>query len=720
MQNCKKAALEYIKRGWRIVPLYWIEDGACACHEGRNCERPAKHPIGKWRDEGGIIDRQKVKEVFLNYPNANIGIVTGKMSGIVVIDIDSDEGQEHYDSFKAPETVGALTGGGGSHYIFKYPEIDESKVIGNKTSFCPGVDCRGDGGLIVASPSKHISGRSYCWNSDFHPDETKLADLPQNILKHLVEDKQKHKKSEPLPERIIKGQQGRNSTLASWAGTMRKRGATEAEIFACTQVINESRCDPQLSTNEISDIAKKIAKYEPDKVPNINPGDDPNQQIEPFVLAENFIEANNLHMKIWRDDYYLYTGKKYQRLDKDRFIAKIQDWLRADFAMAKYMGKNKVKQMLDCYKRDEFYIDSSVDINVTKGMIPCQNGIYDIKRDKLLPHSPEFICTYVLPFDYSPNAECPTYDELLNEVLDPEHALIWNEVVGAHFYQEKNLERFAMLHGEGGNGKTVLLTILATILGPENVSNVSLDQFDGQSFLMAETLGKLANIIPELPYIDKANEGAIKAFTTKEIMSFNRKFKDAINARPTAFLTIATNALPNFKDRSDGIWRRMLLFEFQNQVPEHRRDRRFIDPEFWIHSGEMPGILNRAIQGIRRFHDRGDILESPDMFKNKTSYRSDLNPVQMFVNECVAFEPGAQTPTRFVYEAFVRWAKNNGYKAQYLPQSRGLTNELKREFKRTGKDAGLSEKSLKIQGVNTYVWQGIRIVDNVVNIDAYR
>src|SRR5262249_19280874 len=131
-------------------------------------------------------------------------------------------------------------------------------------------------------------------------------------------------------------------------------------------------------------------------------------------------------------------------------------------------------------------------------------------------------------------------------------------------------QSFLVLEGEGSNGKSVVCAVLAALLGTDNVSHVPLENF-GQRFALTQTLGKLANIASEVGEIDKAAEGTLKAFTSGDRMTFDRKGIAPVEAMPTARLVLATNNRPRFTDRSGGLWRRMLLMPFQVEIQAHER-----------------------------------------------------------------------------------------------------------------------------------------------------
>ena len=126
---------------------------------------------------------------------------------------------------KLPDTVTAVTGSGGRHYIFKYPK---GQSIPNKTKFAPGLDTRSNGGLIVVAPSIHVSGNQYQWLEGHSPFDINPAEAPQWLLM-LMEAKESmltpfdnsNRASSSISATIDEG--SRNSTLTSLAGTKRTR-----------------------------------------------------------------------------------------------------------------------------------------------------------------------------------------------------------------------------------------------------------------------------------------------------------------------------------------------------------------------------------------------------------------------------------------------------------------------------------------------------------------
>lgn len=158
-----EAALNYRNRGWSVVAVHGVRNGRCTCSKGARCSSPGKHPIGSWKEyQQRHASEEEVRSWFRKHPHANVGIVTGEISGLVVLDIDGKEGLENLAAlnFEIPETFMVETGGGGQHHYFAYPP---GGLSNSASKIAPKVDIRADGGFVVAPPSMHVSGRRYEW-----------------------------------------------------------------------------------------------------------------------------------------------------------------------------------------------------------------------------------------------------------------------------------------------------------------------------------------------------------------------------------------------------------------------------------------------------------------------------------------------------------------------------------------------------------------------------
>ncbi len=148
--SLKEAALAYARHGWQVIPLN------------------GKIPRTEYGYKDATTDPGIIEAWWNKWPDANVGIVTGAVSGLVVLDVDrhGEDGmktladlEREYGSI--PSTLQVKTGGGGIHYYFRYPKEGKAPC---RTRIYPGIDIKGDGGYVVAPPSLHPdTHRPYEW-----------------------------------------------------------------------------------------------------------------------------------------------------------------------------------------------------------------------------------------------------------------------------------------------------------------------------------------------------------------------------------------------------------------------------------------------------------------------------------------------------------------------------------------------------------------------------
>lgn len=171
-------ALSYAARGWSVVPVHGIVHGRCTCGR-RDCPAPGKHPRVRW--EAAMHERateERVRGWWRRWPEANVAVVTGSVSGVAVLDVDPRSGGDGaLAALEAvhgtlPRTVEARSGGGGRHLWFASSADLPSVVI------APGVELKAERSSVIAPPSLHRSGERYAWLPEQGPDDLAPAPLP--------------------------------------------------------------------------------------------------------------------------------------------------------------------------------------------------------------------------------------------------------------------------------------------------------------------------------------------------------------------------------------------------------------------------------------------------------------------------------------------------------------------------------------------------------------
>ena len=212
----KEQALQYEQLGFSVIPLLPKDKKPLVPWIAFQQKRALPEQILAWWDQ---------------HPQANLGIVTGQISGIFVLDVDGTQGQESLKGKHLPPTVTSRTGGGGIHYLYRYPGFE----VKTCTNLLPKVDIRGDGGYIAAPPSIHPNGTAYEWA--ISPDDGEISQAPAWLLELLDDTRGPTEKeaSMPNPVDVLQGvpQGERDDRLYQYACSLRARAVKkeEAEIL---------------------------------------------------------------------------------------------------------------------------------------------------------------------------------------------------------------------------------------------------------------------------------------------------------------------------------------------------------------------------------------------------------------------------------------------------------------------------------------------------------
>lgn len=175
------------RNGWHVIPLETINDRGCSCWRGNACRSAGKHPLFETGEKhaAATIDCGVIRGWWKRWPDANVGIVTGAASGLVVLDVDPAKGGNESLMTLFPKgassTLSVVTGSGGLHLYYQYP----GDPVPCRVGFRLGLDLRGDGGLVVAPPSRHKSGGVY----SFVDTSTPIMPMPPELISALAPPK---------------------------------------------------------------------------------------------------------------------------------------------------------------------------------------------------------------------------------------------------------------------------------------------------------------------------------------------------------------------------------------------------------------------------------------------------------------------------------------------------------------------------------------------------
>lgn len=349
----------------------------------------------------------------------------------------------------------------------------------------------------------------------------------------------------------------------------------------------------------------------------------------------------------------------WQPLDKRAVKQIVQDSIARK---VKAVSKHLVDGVSDLfeteiYQKDHIFNTGNAEcVNCLNGEVILVNGSWILQ-----PHTREHYRTSQIPVAFHPQATAPRFEKFLDEIFvndldkkEKKQALL--ELIGYTLMAHCRYEKFVILVGSGANGKSVFLSILESLVGSENIAGVQPSCFD-RSFHRAHLHGKLANIVTEIKQGEVIDDASLKSIVSGEPTTVEHKFKDPFVMRPFATCWFGTNHLPHTRDFSDALFRRALVFTF-NQV--FKPELGNCDPKLKESlTSELPGILNLSLRAYADAVEKS-FTTPQSCIDARNNWRMEADQVLQFIeDECVR-NPKEEAPVKSLYEAYLQWASVSG------------------------------------------------------------
>ena len=417
--NVLDTALQYARRGWQVFPL------------------AGKIPFPKTHGhKDATCDEEEIKAFWEKYRNANIGIATGRRSGIFVVDIDTKMGKHGDESLSEleeshgslPSTVECITASKGRHLYFRYPRNVE--IYNSQSKLGEDIDVRGEGGYVVA-PGSIIDGNSYEWEASGHPDDVVIADAPEWLIQLANENSQNERFK--LPVGIIPhGQQ--DDTLFRLACSLRAQGLSKELIeIALQQALTKCQQDPDnpFTSKDIDRWIKSAFSY-----PDNYHSDKTIQFFNDVWNADKFVEqyGNTIRNCEQLGGWFIWNGKVWEKDETHMITQLARQTVQSFSSMALQMSagskeqkaflqhmkssgnENKLGAMVELAKSNKGISVLTDEFDANPYLLNCRNGIVDLKKGCLIDHDPNCLISKICNTHFDPNAGCPQWDKFLNKI----------------------------------------------------------------------------------------------------------------------------------------------------------------------------------------------------------------------------------------------------------------------------------------------------------------
>jgi P4 family phage/plasmid primase-like protien len=327
-----------------------------------------------------------------------------------------------------------------------------------------------------------------------------------------------------------------------------------------------------------------------------------------------------------------------------------------------------------------------------------ENGTLDLRDGTFRESNPEDYLTMQLGTSFMSDAKAPRWGQFLREVFDNDEELIEyiRRAVGYSLTGETKEQNLFLCYGSGANGKSVFLQIISQLLG-DYAGAASFETFNAGNrneagYDLAVLKGKRLVTVIEANEDRFLDEAKVKAVTGQDLITCRFLHKNFFTYRPQFKIWMAMNHKPIIRGTDHGIWRRIHLIPF-TQSFEGRADKDLVAKL----SSELPGILNWALAGLRKWQDVG--LEIPKAVKDATEeYQRESDSIGQWIEERTIQNPIGQLRAGEDYKDYSAWALERGERPFGLKTwSRSL---IERGYKNSRNNRGVHYFGLELDGLS--------------------
>lgn len=563
------------------------------------------------------------------------------------------------------------------------------------------VEFRGTGGQTVVPPSVYPDGDECVWRSKGRPARIAGDELVRRVsvlaaaallARHWPGEGGRHDASLALAGALLRGGRFSPEEAGKLIGDIaRAAGDKEHSDRAAAARTTAERLEKNEPVTGIPRLRELIDSRVVDRVvewldlaavvreDHISPAGDQVvlHTAEPSHVAARFAEQHGT-VRCWRGDFYIWTGTHWRRIGDGDMEAELRAWLktvavltsdgetRAYQSTRRNVGDVFAALRAACHLGDSletpFWIDRREGDPDPADLLPFRNGVLDLTTFQLRAPDPRLFALHSVECDYEPAAEAPRFDRFLAEIFpgDPESVRTVEEILGYCLTDDTSLQKAFLWQGKQRSGKGTIGRVLRRMVGADRYAGPTMSSFSGE-FGMQQLIGKYVAAIADARGNDARNPHLVVertlTITGEDAQSINRKHQPFWDGILRTRLIFVSNVTPKLKDPSGVIVTRFVAVYFRESFLGKE------DPNLTRElEGELSGIANRALAGLKRLRERGR-FEQPQSGRTLLEKMDDqTSPVRAFITERCILGLERQIECASLYRAFTEWLHAHGHR----------------------------------------------------------
>jgi len=399
-------------------------------------------------------------------------------------------------------------------------------------------------------------------------------------------------------------------------------------------------------------------------------------------LEREYTDEEGHKKLIFKDGaFYRYNGRCFDALSKDNEIIVKRDlvWFLArgveyndeediynEYDPTSYRVNStfdRAKELVNLGPEHESpaWLDSELSESDPREIVPCRNGLLDVRRRNLLSNTPAFFSTNSIDVDYNPYAPRPTrWMQFLDEILpgDAESQDLLQMWFGYCLTEDTRMQKMLFMIGPKRCGKGTIISVLQQIIG-RSFGSMNFHALQTNFGLMS-ALNKTVLAFPDARVSGKMDQAKIVAdllsISGEDSIRVDRKNMTPIDVKLGCRIMLASNELPKLHDTSNALIDRVLLIRFFKSF--YGKEDVYLRETL---SKELDGILNWAIEGWHKLQLAGKFFQPKSGLSLLDAMKERSSPIISFVEQQCVLDAAAEIKISELFEAWKEWCEEEGY-----------------------------------------------------------
>jgi len=393
--------------------------------------------------------------------------------------------------------------------------------------------------------------------------------------------------------------------------------------------------------------------------------------------AERLIKRYGEYLRYcYETGYWLvWNGKVWAKDNGDQIMSLVKETVRGMYAeAANTSDDHQRKELADHAKKSEAESKLHAMITLARDLVPvkvqdldannmlfnCQNGTIDLRTGKLNLHRREDFITLISPVEYDPNAHSDLWEQHLLRVTGNNRQLIayLQRVFGYCLTGETKEQVMFFIFGPTKTGKSKTIGAVLWVLGDyakQTPSETLLVKRYGTHSDKARLVGSRMVVAIEAEKGEKLASALIKNMTGEDRMTARFLYKENFEFYPTFKIFLVANDKPLIRGEDSAMWERVKLIPFKQFIPMRERDKDLAEKL----KEEGKGVLAWMIRGCLEWQKHKDLLEPQEVSAETAIYRSEMDILGDFLDDCCIVERTAKVAHGELYQVYEEWCRQN-------------------------------------------------------------